>query len=137
MSRYSNGQALKILQTVSGIILAFSLAPSLATGLADPTKPALIKKAVSKPSPGKRAQKKGNRWHLTSILIASDRRTAIIDKQLLTVGDRLHGARVLAIEADRVVLRRRGKTIRLILKDKDIKRHTRQQARTKKARRYE
>ncbi len=54
-------------------------------------------------------------WTLNSILHAPGRQRAIINGRLLAVGDRIDGARVIAIDRDRVRLSRQGKTIILKL----------------------
>jgi len=50
------------------------------------------------------AHKSRHGWWLSSILISAQRRSAIIDNVVVTLGDRIHGARVVAIENDRVRL---------------------------------
>ncbi|NBB91655.1 MAG: GspB domain-containing protein, partial [Gammaproteobacteria bacterium] len=52
-------------------------------------------------------------FRLQSILLAPERRIAIIDGQRLRVGDRLDNAEVRAIEPGRVVLERAGERIEL------------------------
>ena len=54
-------------------------------------------------------------WMLNSILHAPGRQRAIINGRLLAVGERIDGARVIAIDRDRVRLSRQGKTIILKL----------------------
>lgn len=46
-------------------------------------------------------------WKLTSTLVAEGRRVAIINEHAVRVGDRVGGARVLAIESGRARLRYR------------------------------
>lgn len=58
-------------------------------------------------------QRERARFSLQSILLAPDRRIAIIDGQRLRVGERIDGAQVRVIEAGRVVLERDGETIEL------------------------
>ncbi len=95
---------------------------TMAATLNDPTRPPVVKQSVKKAPAEKPVRKRRPRWRLSAILIAADRRTAIIDEQWLAVGDRIHNARVIAIEAGSVRLKRRGRTIKLSLTDKDIKR---------------
>ncbi|HEX7061733.1 MAG TPA: hypothetical protein VF200_07160 [Woeseiaceae bacterium] len=51
------------------------------------------------------------RYHLSSVLISSQRRVAVINGRVCRVGDRVAGAEVLAIEHERVRLRVGGKEI--------------------------
>lgn len=48
-------------------------------------------------------------WRLSSTLVAEGRRVAIINDRPVRVGDRVGGARVLAIDAGRVQLDYRGR----------------------------
>jgi len=48
-------------------------------------------------------------WRLVSTLVADGRRVAIINDRTVGVGDRVGGARVLAIESGRVALDYRGR----------------------------
>lgn len=52
---------------------------------------------------------------LTSILYSDERKVAIIDEQMLAVGDRIRGAELIELTRDRARLRRRGKIIDLSL----------------------
>ncbi len=52
-------------------------------------------------------------FQLQSILLASQRRIAIIDGQRLREGERIDNAEVSLIEAGRVILQRDGETIEL------------------------
>jgi hypothetical protein len=54
-------------------------------------------------------------WVLSSILFAPGRQRAIVNGRLLAVGDRVDGARLTAIERDRVRLSIQGRTITLKL----------------------
>ena len=56
---------------------------------------------------------------LTSIIYSSHRKIVIIDDQMLAVGDRIRGARVVSISRDEARLVRKGKVIKLSL-NKDI-----------------
>ena len=64
--------------------------------------------------PGKPAPKQ-EPLRLHSILFSSLRRRAIINDRLLAVGDRIDGAKLVAIERDRVRLSRQGRKIVLKL----------------------
>lgn len=48
-------------------------------------------------------------WQLASTLVADGRRVAIVNDRTVRVGDRVGGARVLAIETGRVALDYRGR----------------------------
>ena len=54
---------------------------------------------------------------LSSILIGKSRKIAIINEQMLVVGDNVEGARLVKISKDRVQLSRRGKKFELKLKN--------------------
>lgn len=57
------------------------------------------------PSPGQPGIETAARWAVTAILIAGDRRVAIVNDKLVRPGDRLEGgARIGAVERDHVVL---------------------------------
>ena len=62
-------------------------------------------------------------WDLSSVLIGERRRLAVINDQMVKVGDRVGGARVQRIEADRVILLRGEQSMTLTLRaDLDIRR---------------
>lgn len=66
-------------------------------------------------------------WSLTSVLIADDRRLAIINNRVLREGDSVAGARVVRIEADHVLIRHAGGERRLSLRTGlDISRSSKQ-----------
>ena len=71
--------------------------------------PALPAKPVAKP--------KMKPLQLTSILISNQRRIAIIDDQMLAVGDRIRGARLVKLTPVSARLERDGKVIILTLDD--------------------
>lgn len=64
----------------------------------DPLQPPGKVQSVSRPAFNADA------WKLTSTLVAEGRRVAIINEQAVRVGDRVGGARVLAIESGRARL---------------------------------
>jgi hypothetical protein len=74
-------------------------------------KPTPTKSSVSKPKP--------KPMQLTSILFSPDRKIAIIDDQMLAVGDRIRGARLIKLTRISARLVRKGKVINLSL-DNDI-----------------
>lgn len=55
-------------------------------------------------------------WSLTSVLIADDRRLAIINDRVLREGESVAGARVVRIEADHVLIRHSDGERRLSLR---------------------
>lgn len=61
------------------------------------------------------------RWRLSSTIVARDRRSAVINDQVVVAGDNIAGARVVEIEAAKVTLSANGKQIVLSLIEKDIK----------------
>ncbi len=69
--------------------------------LPDPTRPP--QRFVEKTASGTVASEK---WELGSILIAPQRRVAVINGRPLSAGDRVGGAKVVAIEPGQVRLRR-------------------------------
>lgn len=85
-----------------------------AAGLSDPMQPpkGLEKKVFM---PGGQGDTKVS-WVLQSVLLGSERAVAIIDGTLVSCGERYHGAKLLKVEADEVVLQnRKGKKIVLKL----------------------
>jgi hypothetical protein len=95
-----------------------------AAELADPTKPpayAMLKfrqaklATLPKVAGPKTERKKETVLRLSSILISNNRKIAIIDDQMLSVGDKIRGARLVSITRDSVRLVRKGKTINLSL----------------------
>ena len=99
--------------------LATSLAASLLAGavqaapFADPTQPPVIRNA------GEAGLAAGPR--IESILIAPDRRVAVINGQQVTIGSRVGTAAVVAISETEVVLRGAGGEQRLKLFPEVIK----------------
>lgn len=67
-----------------------------------------VKKSVRKP------------LQLSSILIGKARKVAIINGRSLVVGDSIEDAKVVKISKDRVSLRRKGKTVNLMLNNELI-----------------
>lgn len=67
---------------------------------------------VARPKAG---QSETKALQLTSILISPSRRIAIIDNQMLAVGDRIRGARLVKLTRESARLVRQGKVIELNL----------------------
>jgi hypothetical protein len=74
-------------------------------------------KWASKPKPVKAQQTKPSpkSLHLTSILFSAERKIAIIDNQMLAVGDRIRGAELVRLTRETARLVRKGKVINLSL----------------------
>ena len=68
-----------------------------------------------KVSKSKAQKPKQKPLQLTSILISPDRRIAIIDDQMLAVGDRIRGAKLVKLTRESARLVRKGKVINLTL----------------------
>ncbi len=119
----------RILTTYLLVVVVLSLgffgvgAIASAAELRDPMRPppfALEKfrlaKLAKQPKPKTAAPKESPKpLQLTSILISKDRRIAIIDDQMLAVGDRIRGARLVALTRESARLVRQGKVINLSL----------------------
>ncbi|MDH3386285.1 MAG: hypothetical protein OEN02_00145 [Gammaproteobacteria bacterium] len=75
--------------------------------MASSPKPAQVGAAAPKPKP----------LQLTSILYSPERKIAIIDDQMLAVGDSIRGARLIQLTRARARLVRKGKIINLSLDD--------------------
>jgi len=104
------------MKSVFFLMLALAGARAGAQTVQDPTRPpaALLHPAAG--GPGAAGP------HLQSILIGrapGGRRVAVIDGETVRVGDRVAGARVIAIEAAAVQLQRGGKQERLTLNAPD------------------
>lgn len=87
-----------ILLAVLGVALAST---TVAQGLRDPTRPPA---AGAKAAPGK-TEPSG--WILQSVLISPERRYAIINDEVVSVGGSIAGAELVAIAEERVTLRTR------------------------------
>lgn len=98
--------------------LTISLANTAQADLVDPTQPPGLMPAPARSAP---AAPKGPRWRLHSILISPQRRSAVINEQLVGLGDRINGAVVIEIQASSVRLRSRGRDVTLALPKQDIK----------------
>lgn len=60
-------------------------------------------------------------WALQSILFSDDRRIAIINGKRVQEGDRIGSARVARIQDSQVVLKTRGRTLKLKLRPDTLK----------------
>ncbi|BCA78655.1 hypothetical protein [Desulfuromonas sp. AOP6] len=91
-----------------GLLLLIAASGLHAEPLRDPTRPP---RSLAAPTRVETTSK----WQVSSILISADRRVATVNGQAVQVGDRISGARVLAIAADSVRLRNEKKefTVRL------------------------
>ncbi len=103
-------------------LLAAALWPG--TGIAepplrDPTRPPDLRPAKAQKAPAAR------RWHLAFTLVSGGRRSAVINGRIVGVGERIAGARVLAIEPGRVRLRARGREFNLLLLPQNVKKASR------------
>ncbi len=119
----------RILTTYLLVVVLLSLgfigvgAIASAQELRDPMRPppfALQKmrqaKWAKQPGPQPAAPKpEAKPLQLTSILISPSRRIAIIDDQMLAVGDRIHGAELVELTRENARLVREGKVINLNL----------------------
>jgi hypothetical protein len=89
-------------------IAALSLmlvSPAWGQALSDPTRPPQAWLAAQQKAPGAPAGEQESRPLLQSLLIGPSRRYAIIDGQVLGVGDTFRDARVVAVTPAAVVLR--------------------------------
>ncbi len=91
------------------LMLGLLLAGGVAGALEDPTRPPGL------PPPAAAAAAPPPHYQLTSILIAQQRRIAVVNGRQVQVGDRVDGARVEAIAPDRVTLRKGERPIELSL----------------------
>lgn len=94
-------------------LLLFSVATTRASEpLPDPTLPPEEARTVAAEAP---EQKANAELELRAIFHATDRQIAVINGRRVGVSDQVGGARVLAIEADRVRLERAGEILELEL----------------------
>jgi len=61
--------------------------------------------------PAKRARASAPSWRLQSVLVSPGRRVAVINGRALAVGERIHGARLVAIHPGHVVLQQGSRRI--------------------------
>jgi hypothetical protein len=74
-------------------------------------------KRVASPLPAKKvvAKPKSEPLRLTSIIFSTQRKLAIIDDQMLAIGDRIRGAELVELTRNSARLLRKGKVINLTL----------------------
>ena len=94
------------------ILLGLCFMPAVQAQLDDPTRPPGYRLVL----PGGKKATASTRFLLSSVRISSARRTAVINDRLLEVGNRVNGAKVVAIYPSSVKLKKQGKifTIRLL-----------------------
>lgn len=100
------------LGTVVTLMLALLASAAYADTLHDPTRPDYVAGAATSSSTG---------WQLSSTLISPQRRLAVINGTTVAVGDRIGGARVLAIQPGSVRLRTADGTVTVELLSTSIK----------------
>ena len=100
---------LGIYASMSGLCSVSALS---APGAADPTRPKEYSRATDEQT---HAGKPASRPRLSSVLIAPNRRLAVIDGRLMTQGERRGGLRLKKILEDRVILRVEGQSQDLTL----------------------
>ena len=106
---------------VVGTMLFFFSGASCCLGfggktLTDPTRPPAY--TVGKPvQDGKKAQK----WRLTSTIIGPQRRVAVINNQVVQVGQKIDGAVLVGVETGGALLEKAGRKIHLTLKVTTVK----------------
>ena len=92
------------------------LLPVNATILQDPTRPPNAVSAYMKP-----ATKPVSQWNLSSTLISNGRRNAIINGKLVSVGQTIKKAKIIAIRPNEVWLLHKKKKIRIKMLPQEIK----------------
>ena len=98
------------------ISICFAQSTVFAQVLPDPTRPAGTK-AYSASANAKRVKT----WSLSSTLIANGRRNAVINGQLVIVGQSINNAKIISIQPNEVWLLHKQKRIRIKLLAKEIK----------------
>jgi len=91
---------------------------SHAQAISDPTRPPGLN---SVPARSNTTVRKGPRWVLKSTLISPQRRSAVINNRVVSLGDRVKGATVVDINPSSVRLRSGGAYITLVMLKKNIK----------------
>lgn len=74
--------------------------------LVDPMRPRHYEDPQSAPPPSVEQPSPAPTWKLTTVLLAADRRVAVINGKSLQVGDSLDGYQLVEILSDRVQLRK-------------------------------
>jgi len=103
---------IKIRPLIVSLVLALQAPLLMAQQLRDPTQPPGRSSTVVK---GQTVAKAGHGLVLQTVLIASDRRNAVISGRLLSVGDKIAGYRLVEIREGAVVIEgsRGTRTLRL------------------------
>ncbi len=94
------------------------LPPPAGASLEDPTRPPTAQAVTQRPAVMKKTP---TRWVLSSTLVSSGRRSAVINNRVVSHGDRINGAVVVDIQPASVRLRTRGREITLVMLKKNIK----------------
>jgi len=107
----------RLLTNIFFVLLSHGLysGTGFAQELPDPTRPPGAQDSSAKDSP--RLQK----WILSSTLIANGRRNAIINGQLVTIGQVVNQAKVVSIQPNEVWLLHKQKQMHIKLLARDIK----------------
>lgn len=71
--------------------------------------------------PGQKSVSLARRYTLSFVRISSSRRSAIINDRLVEIGNRVSGARVIAIYPSSVKLKKKGKVFTIKILSKSIK----------------
>lgn len=79
----------------------------------DPTQPPMMAKQTE--------GVEGNAFTLSSIVIGAGRRFAVINDQFVSVGERIAGAKVVSIKANRVTLLIGGRVLKLYLIGNEVR----------------
>jgi len=96
-------------------LLAMSVGALFPAQAGDPTRPPQFS-----PTPAQAEAPKARSLTLQQILVSGDKRSAVINDQLVREGDRVNGAQVVRITPDKVVvkIRQKLKTLSLIKRTK-------------------
>ena len=90
--------------------------------LDDPMRPPTeVSKTTGSDKGVKKTTRYGNGFQLSAIRITKNRRSATVNGQSVSVGDRIASARVLSIQASSVTLQQNGKTLTIKLLPLSIK----------------
>jgi len=100
------------------LLLTMLIAGTDAAALNDPTRPP---GRSSSSQSAKIATAPTTRLELTSILVAPERRVAVINGQPLQIGERIGDSRVMAIQFDEVLVKNANRMISLTLKSGGVK----------------
>ncbi len=106
---------LKKIQSIV-IIITLLLVMPLQAALEDPTRPPATT-ITSKPSD----KTQRPRWILTSTLISTQRRAAVINNKVVSRGEHINGAKIISIQPSAVQLRIGRRDITLMMLKKNIK----------------